>query len=113
MIGLSLLTIKPNPAGAWRWCSGLTFAVLFLFGIETTMIFRGFDPAQLRRSAGFTFYLFAILGTAATLFQLYNVAILGAFWPFFTGIVVQLLAAMFQFVRIILLPPEQHKSDPN
>ena len=115
MIGLLLLTIKPNPAGAWRWCSGLTFAVLFLFGIGTMKIFRSFDPAQLRstRATGFTFYLFSILGTAAMLFQLYNVAILGAFWPFFTGIVVQLLAAMFQFVRIILLPPEQHKSDPD
>jgi len=115
MIGLLLLTIRPNPAGAWRWCSGLTFAVLFLFGIETMRIFRSFDPAQLRstRATGFTFYLFSILGTAAMLFQLYNVAILGAFWPFFTGIVVQLLAAMFQFVRIILLPPEQHKSDPD
>ena len=78
-------------------------------------VFRSFDPAQLRntRATGFTFYFFAVLGTAAMLFQLYNVAILGAFWPFFTGIVVQLLAAMFQFVRIILLPPEQHKSDPD
>ncbi len=115
MIGLLLLTIKPNPAGAWRWCSGLTFAVLFLFGIETMRIFRSFDPAQLRntRATGFTFYFFAVLGTAAMLFQLYNGAILGAFWPFFTGIVVQLLAAMFQFVRIILLPPEQHTSDPD
>jgi hypothetical protein len=45
MIGLLLLTIKPNPAGAWRWCSGLTFAVLFLFGIETMRIFRSFGDA--------------------------------------------------------------------
>ena len=77
--------------------------------------FSRFDPAQLQntRATGFTFYFFAVLGTAAMLFQLYNVAILGAFWPFFTGIVVQLLAAMFQFVRIILLPPEQYNGDPD
>ncbi len=29
-----------------------------------------------------------------------------SFWPFFTGIVVQLVAAMFQFARIILVPPK-------
>jgi hypothetical protein len=47
-----------------------------------------------------------IPGTAATLLQLYNASILGTFWPFFTGIVVQLVAAMFQFARIILVPPK-------
>jgi len=43
---------------------------------------------------------------AAALLQLYNVAFLGAFWPFFTGIVFQIITAMFQFGRIILIPPE-------
>jgi hypothetical protein len=38
--------------------------------------------------------------------QLFNVALLNAFWPFFTDIIVHLLAAMFQFARIILLPQE-------
>jgi hypothetical protein len=40
------------------------------------------------------------------LLQFCNVGILNAFWPFFTGIVIQLLAAMSQFARIILVPPE-------
>ena len=53
-----------------------------------------------------TFYLFGLLGVAAVLLQFFNIAILDAFWPFFTGIVVHLLAAMFQFARIILRPPE-------
>jgi len=39
-------------------------------------------------------------------FNIFNIAILNTFWPFFTGIVVHLLAAMFQFERIILVPPE-------
>jgi hypothetical protein len=47
-----------------------------------------------------------IPGTAATLLQLYNASILGTFWPFFAGIVVQFVAAMFQFARIILVPPQ-------
>jgi hypothetical protein len=36
----------------------------------------------------------------------YNAAILGAFAPFFTVVVFQLTAAMFQFMRIILMPPD-------
>jgi hypothetical protein len=39
-------------------------------------------------------------------FNIFNIVILNTFWPFFTGIVVHLLAAMFQFARIILLPRE-------
>jgi hypothetical protein len=42
----------------------------------------------------------------ATLLQLYNAAWLGAFWPFFTRIVVQPIAAMFQFARMILVRSE-------
>jgi len=57
-------------------------------------------------SACSPFYLFVVLGTGGILLQLCNIGILNAFWPFFTGLVIQLLAAMFQFVRIILLPPE-------
>lgn len=70
--------------------------------------FRRLDSQQVRREhgAGSPFYLFAVLGISATLLQFCNVAILNAFWPFFTGIVVHLLAAMVQFARIILLPPE-------
>ena len=63
------------------------------------------------RGTGFGFYLFGSLGTGAVLLQFCNIAILNAFWPFFTGIVVHLLAAMFQFARIILLPREQLQSD--
>jgi hypothetical protein len=67
-----------------------------------------FDSQQLQdaRANLFVFYLFGILGTGSTLLQLYNIAILNAFWPFFTGIVVHLLADMSQFARIILSPPE-------
>jgi hypothetical protein len=70
--------------------------------------FRRLDLRGLQsygRATHFVFYLFGILGTAATVLQLYNAIILGVFWPFFTGIAFQLTAAMFQFMRIILIPP--------
>ena len=107
MIGLLLLTIKPMPPGIWRWCSGFAFVVSLLFAITMTKTFRRLDLRQIQRERAtrFVFYLFGIFGIA-NLLQLYNTAFLGAFWPFFTGIVFQLVTAVFQFARMILLPPE-------
>ena len=85
------------------------YRVRSFFGIAITIgtTFRRFGLKQLQgASANFIFYSFATLGCGAILLQLFNVAVLGAFWPFFTGIVVQLGTAMFQFARMILLPPK-------
>ncbi len=108
MIGLLLLTIKPMPAGIWRWCSGFAFALSLLFAITMTRMFRRLDLRQIQRErvTRFIFYLFGTLGTVTMLLQLYNTVFLGAFWPFFAGIIFQLVTAMFQFARMILLPPE-------
>jgi len=71
-------------------------------------LFRRLDLREIQRErvTRFVFYLFGTLGIAANLLQLYNAALLGVFWPFFTGIVVQLLTAIFQFARMILLRPD-------
>jgi len=108
MLGMLLLTIKPMPAGTWRWCSGTAFVISLLFAITMTKYFRRLDVQQLQRERAtrFVFYLFGMFGIAANFLQLYNAAFLGAFWPFFTGIVFQVIAALFQFARMILLLPE-------
>jgi len=109
MLGLLFVTIKPLPGSIWKWCSGFALVILVLFAVTSMTIFRRLTLRRLQsygRATHFVFNLFGILGTAVTLLQLYNAAILGAFWPFFTGIVFQLTAAMFQFMRIILMPPE-------
>jgi hypothetical protein len=102
-IALVFLTIEPALTGIWRWCSCIAFVVFVPFAITTMIAFRRF---ALQRSQGapanFIFFLFTTLGTAATLLQLYNAVLLGAFWPFFTGIVLQLIAAMVQFARMIV-----------
>ena len=104
-IAFLLLTIEPALTGVWRWCSGIELMVLLPFGITNTTTFRRMNLRQLQgASANFIFYLTASLGTAAMLLQLYNIVWLGAFWPFFAGIVLQLVGAMFQFARMILLP---------
>jgi hypothetical protein len=103
VIALLLLTVEPALTGVWQWCSGLAFVVFWLFGITTMTGFRRLDLRQLQGApANFIFYLFATLGIGATLLQLHNVALVGAFWPFFAGIDLQLVAAMLQFARMIL-----------
>jgi hypothetical protein len=108
MIGLLLLTIKPVPPGIWRWCSGLAFVLFLVFVATTGKFFRGLDMSQLQRERGsrFMLYFFGAIGIVATLLQPYNIALIGAFWPFFAWIVFQLIAAVFQFARMILLLPE-------
>ena len=82
--------------------------MFLLFAVTMMKIFRHLDLQPIQREHGtrFVFYLFGTLGIAANFLQLYNTAFLGAFWPFFTGIVFQIITAMFQFGRIILIPPE-------
>jgi hypothetical protein len=108
MIGLLLLIIRPAPAGIWRWCSGFAFVVSLLFAMTMMKLFHRLELQHIQRehSTRFVFYLFGTLAIAATLLQLSNIVFLGAFWPFFAGIVLQLITATFQFARIILLPQQ-------
>src|SRR5262249_48595188 len=98
MLGLLLLTIKPMPPAIWRWCSGLASLVFVLFVITTGKTFRRLNLQEVKRERLTTivFSIFAAIGTPVLLLQLYNTVFLGAFWPFFTGIVFQLIAAVFQ-----------------
>ena len=82
--------------------------MFLLFAVTMMKIFRHLDLQPIQREHGtrFVFYLFGTFGIAANLLQLYNTAFLGAFWPFFAGIVFQLVTAMLQFARMILSPSE-------
>ena len=108
MMGLLLLTIKPMPPAMWRWCSGIEFVVFLFFVITMTKTSQRLGVRKVKREWGsrFVLYLFGAFGMAAMLLQAYNVALPGAFWPFFAGIVYQLITAMAQFARMILLLPE-------
>jgi hypothetical protein len=108
MLGLLLPTIKPMPPGNWRWCSGIALIANLSFVTVTTKTFRRLNlrNVQRQRVTRFVFYLFGAFGMAAMLLQLYNIALLAAFWPFFALIVYQLVTAMAKFARMILLLPE-------
>ncbi len=108
MVGLFFLTMKPVTPATWRWCSG--FAALCLFPYAT-MIFKNllsFAPGQLKAAGGgklASYTLFALL-LIMSLLQLCNITMLAAFWPFFGTIVALLLGAMYQFVRLVLIPQQ-------
>ena len=89
MLGLVLVTIEPEPPGIWRWCSGILLVTTMSFVMATGKTFRRLNlrNAQRQRITRFIFYLVGVFGTAAMLLQLYNIASLAAFWPFFAGIV--------------------------
>ena len=104
--GLFLLSVTyPSPT-TWRLCSG--FAVLFLvpFAVMILRTVVGFAPGQLEAAGGtrFTSYALIAILMSVCLLQLFNVATLAAFWPFFGAIVAQLLGAMYQFVRLVMSP---------
>jgi len=107
IIGLVLLGVRPVPSGIWRWCSGVAFCFISPWVITATAVFYRSRLYRLQGAgANFVTYLFRTLGAGITLLQLYNAALLGAFWPFFAGIAFHLISAVLQFARMIVLPPD-------
>jgi hypothetical protein len=109
LVGLFFLAVTPDSPAMWRWSSGLAALVLLPYAAMIVRTVFAFAPGQLEAAGGNTFTsysLFALL-TAVCLLQLYNVAILAAFWPFFGAIVALLLGAMYQFMRLVLTPQKR------
>ena len=109
LVAMLLLSVKPPPPWIWRACSGLSLAFAVPFGISTVKGMLAIGSAELGMTGTWRFLISAlgILASGATLLQVYNVVVLNAFWAFFTTIVVQLVAGILQFVRLILLPLRQ------
>ena len=106
MSGLFLLSFDRDFPTIWRWCSGISTLFLIPFAIMIVRTLAGFAPGQLEAAGGtkFTSYALVIVLTAVCLLQLFNLATLAAFWPFFGAIVALLFGAMYQFVRLVLSP---------
>jgi hypothetical protein len=109
LFGLLLLAFNPPPAGTWRWGSGFAALVLFPYGVLMRRSARSIPPGQFPSdpTTKLIFYPLFLSAWALSFLQLYNLFCLGAFWPFFGVIVFQLLAAVIQFVRLILLPHQR------
>jgi hypothetical protein len=107
MIGILLLTIQPPPDSIWRWCSGLALVCQVPFAIKNLTAARQLGPAEFKGVSKVLFYPLFAAGIATILLQIYNVTVLNWFWPFYVAIVVHLVAAMLQFMRLVLLPPDR------
>src|ERR1700752_4902208 len=99
-----LLTIKPAPDSIWQWCSAFAAAFQVPFAIACCRTPLRFSPDEFKGMPKILFYPLFAIGIATLLLQIYNIAVLNRFWPFFAGIFVHLMAAMLQFVRLVLPP---------
>jgi hypothetical protein len=106
MFGLFLIVVAATPSTTWRWSSGFAAFCLFPYAIMIIRKLVRFSSEQLKAAGGgkFTSYLLLSVLIAVSFLQLWNIAALGAFWPFFGAIVALLLGAMYQFVRLVLTP---------
>jgi hypothetical protein len=108
-LGILLLTLDPSPAGIWRWCSGISFAVQILVIAYSGNPRRRISRAELESTNKLLFYGLAVLGTAALALQVINCTLWNRFWPFFALIFMHLIAALAQFIRMVLLPPHRRE----
>jgi len=102
LFGMLLLTIKPAPDSIWQWCSAFAAVFQVPFAIASFRMSRRFSPDEFKGVSKILFYSQFAIGISKLLLQLYNVAVLNRFWPFFAGIIVHLMGAMLQFVRLVL-----------
>ncbi len=112
MFGLFVLAVAPVSTHTWRWCSAFVAACLVPYAVSIQRNLRGFAPGQLQAAGGrrtASYMLFCLL-IVVCLLQILNIAVLDAFWPYFGAIVALLLGAMYQFVRLVLIPQQPDAS---
>lgn len=105
MAAMLLLSVEPPIPSIWRWCSGGAFVVQIVLVVATRSTAIRTAVARLDGRSKLMFYGIGALATAATALQAINFSVWNRFWPFFTIVFVQLVSAVVQFVRMVLLPP--------
>jgi hypothetical protein len=100
-----LLTIKPEPVWIWRECS--LFGLLFQIpgAIIAFRNARNLTSEEKKHTSKTLLYGVGAMGGLTLLFQVFNIAVLNQFWPFFLSIVMHLMAGLLQFTRMVLLLP--------
>jgi hypothetical protein len=105
LFGMLMLSIDPPLAGIWRWCSVFGFVAQLLAIVGARNRTQQLPRGELAGVHKLLFYPIALLATAAMALQAINFSVWNRFWPFFALIFVHLVAALAQFVRMVLLPP--------
>jgi hypothetical protein len=105
LIGLLLLSVDPLPAHIWRICSVFGFSAQIVVFAFTGNPRKRLPRADLGAINKPLFYGIAVISAVALALQAINFSRWNLFWPFFALIVMHLIAALAQFVRMVLLPP--------
>ena len=108
IVAILLVSVNPQPPWIWRVCSLLALALTVPFALVITRRARDSAGLDVKRAGGskLLFFSFGVLGTAAMLLQIYNLAVLNCFWAFYATVAFQLITGAIQFVRLILIQPE-------
>jgi hypothetical protein len=104
VVAVCLLSVQPPPASIWRWSSAVAVACQVPFAIVNFTEARRLSPVEFKGVNKVMFFPLFAIGFASIALQIYNITTLNWFWPFFAGIAIHLVAAMLQFMRLVLLP---------
>jgi hypothetical protein len=103
LFAILLLTVDPPPAAIWRWCSGLVFVIDVAFFVSSPNPRRLVPAAEFQTVSKMTYYPVTVMVWGALALQMMNVLKWNRFWPFFAILFVHLIAAILQFMRMVLL----------
>ena len=106
LLGILLLSAEPPSESIWRWCSGVGFSAEIAVFVFFRNPQRRMSAADLQTISKPIFYGIVALVLPAIALQAVNFAVWNRFWPFFTLLFVHLIAAIVQFLRLVLLPPD-------
>ena len=104
ILGMVLASTDLDPRTVWRLSSLFAFITVVFIGGNYGTAFRRFSREEFKTEGGNRMASLGggILGTAATLLQLYNVITLQTLWPFLVAIATLLLLAILQFILLVL-----------
>jgi hypothetical protein len=107
MVGLLLLATGLPAQTVWAWSSATGIAFMIPTAVMGLRSFVRLQPGELEAAAAskLSFYSVCVLALTSGVLQIYNLVAARDFWPFFTLVVVAILASTLQFVRMILAHP--------
>ena len=105
LISLVLLTTGLQETVIWRVMSGTAALAFMTAAIMAQRAMSRVSASEFDSSDGSraVFHTTGAVGASSILLLVYNAGLLGDFWPFLTAMVISMLAALLQFVRLVFL----------
>lgn len=109
ILAMVLTATSLNEQTTWCLCSLIAFVITAARGQALSRTYRAFSREELKASGSKRSISFssAVLGTAVTVLQIYNVIRLQTFWPFLAMIATWLCLGIVQFVLLVTAKHDQ------